>query len=46
MYHEMLKNVGALKSVFASQGWKYTSLEILSFALGNLNSTVTQDSDG
>ena len=45
MYHEMLQNVDALESVFASQGQKYTSVEILSFALGKLNSIVTEDSD-
>ena len=40
MYHQLLQSVDKLKTEFARQGHKYTSLEILSFSVKQLDSKI------
>ena len=40
IYHQILQKVYKLKTEFARQGHKYTSLEILSFSVRQLDSKI------
>ena len=40
MYQQLLKSVDNLKTEFAKQGQKYTSLEILSFSVKQFDSKI------
>lgn len=43
MYRNLIQNMEEVKSMFASQGHRYSSLEILNFAMGKMNTNKVKD---